>query len=126
LADSVIRCLPGEDNTNGFFVACFVRGDAQSNWSAKTRKQTKRKRGRAEDGDEKDQLDEGTPIEKGEGDDEERAGSKAARRQQQEKAGGDGEQAEAEGGKAKTAAQAERARRKRVAQKAKRKKLAEE
>ncbi len=25
LAESVIRCLPGQDKTNGFFVACFVR-----------------------------------------------------------------------------------------------------
>ncbi|KIJ52544.1 hypothetical protein M422DRAFT_26124 [Sphaerobolus stellatus SS14] len=25
LADSVIRCSPGEDATNGFFVACFIR-----------------------------------------------------------------------------------------------------
>lgn len=25
LADSVIRCVAGEDKTNGFFVACFVR-----------------------------------------------------------------------------------------------------
>jgi putative methyltransferase len=23
---SVVRCLPGEDATNGFFVSCFVRG----------------------------------------------------------------------------------------------------
>jgi len=25
LADSVIRCSPGEDHTNGFFVSCFVK-----------------------------------------------------------------------------------------------------
>jgi hypothetical protein len=25
LTDGVIRCLPGVDHTNGFFVACFVR-----------------------------------------------------------------------------------------------------
>ena len=30
LADSVIRCLPGEDKTNGFFVACLVRGAVQA------------------------------------------------------------------------------------------------
>jgi putative methyltransferase len=24
-ASSLIRCLPGEDATNGFFVSCFVR-----------------------------------------------------------------------------------------------------
>lgn len=28
LADSVIRCVAGEDKTNGFFVACFVRKGA--------------------------------------------------------------------------------------------------
>lgn len=28
LAESVIRCLPGEDKTNGFFVSCFVRETA--------------------------------------------------------------------------------------------------
>jgi putative methyltransferase len=27
MAESVIRCLPGEDKTNGFFVACFVRNE---------------------------------------------------------------------------------------------------
>jgi putative methyltransferase len=30
MADSVIRCIPGEDKTNGFFVACFVRGMVES------------------------------------------------------------------------------------------------
>ncbi|PFH53101.1 hypothetical protein AMATHDRAFT_79254 [Amanita thiersii Skay4041] len=25
-AASLVRCLPGEDNTNGFFVSCFVKG----------------------------------------------------------------------------------------------------
>ena len=25
LAEGVIRCVPGEDKTNGFFVACFVK-----------------------------------------------------------------------------------------------------
>ena len=25
MADGVIRCMPGEDKTNGFFVACFVK-----------------------------------------------------------------------------------------------------
>jgi putative methyltransferase len=26
-ADSLVRCLPGEDATNGFFVSCFVKED---------------------------------------------------------------------------------------------------
>jgi putative methyltransferase len=30
MAESVIRCLPGEDKTNGFFVACFVRSDGNA------------------------------------------------------------------------------------------------
>lgn len=30
MAESVIRCLPGQDKTNGFFVACFVRRDASA------------------------------------------------------------------------------------------------
>jgi len=24
-ADSLVRCAPGEDGTNGFFVSCFIR-----------------------------------------------------------------------------------------------------
>jgi putative methyltransferase len=24
-ADSLVRCSPGEDGTNGFFVSCFIR-----------------------------------------------------------------------------------------------------
>jgi len=24
-ATSVVRCIPGEDATNGFFVSCFIR-----------------------------------------------------------------------------------------------------
>jgi putative methyltransferase len=30
MAESVIRCLPGEDKTNGFFVACFVRNEGET------------------------------------------------------------------------------------------------
>jgi len=26
-AEALIRCLPGEDATNGFFVSCFTRGN---------------------------------------------------------------------------------------------------
>ena len=28
-AEGVLRCIPEEDHTNGFFVACFVRGQIQ-------------------------------------------------------------------------------------------------
>ncbi|KAF8529826.1 williams-Beuren syndrome critical region protein 20 copy A [Gautieria morchelliformis] len=43
-ADSVVRCIPGEDKTNGFFVSCFVRehssptGDATSTMLGAKRK----------------------------------------------------------------------------------------
>lgn len=30
-ADSVVRCSPGEDATNGFFVSLFVRRDVDEN-----------------------------------------------------------------------------------------------
>ncbi len=33
-AGSLIRCLPGEDRTNGFFVSLFVRGkDEEDEWT---------------------------------------------------------------------------------------------
>ncbi|THH10867.1 hypothetical protein EW145_g1018 [Phellinidium pouzarii] len=30
-ADALVRCMPGEDHTNGFFVSCFVRDRGNSN-----------------------------------------------------------------------------------------------
>lgn len=45
LADSVIRCLPGEDKTNGFFVACFIKGERRSN---KTKKRPREEAAREE------------------------------------------------------------------------------
>ncbi|KIK62541.1 hypothetical protein GYMLUDRAFT_42004 [Collybiopsis luxurians FD-317 M1] len=42
-AASLIRCLPGEDATNGFFVSCFVRGSSSS--SKGLERKGKRKRG---------------------------------------------------------------------------------
>ena len=32
-ASSLVRCLPGEDATNGFFVSCFVRDNGQQSTS---------------------------------------------------------------------------------------------
>lgn len=29
-ADGLVRCVPGEDHTNGFFVSCFVRNGVLS------------------------------------------------------------------------------------------------
>lgn len=33
-AASLVRCLPGEDRTNGFFVACFVKTKEPLAWTA--------------------------------------------------------------------------------------------
>ncbi|KAK7044180.1 hypothetical protein VNI00_007900 [Paramarasmius palmivorus] len=30
LADSLVRCMPGEDATNGFFVSCFIRDEGEA------------------------------------------------------------------------------------------------
>ena len=32
-AASLVRCLPGEDRTNGFFVACFVKAKESLAWT---------------------------------------------------------------------------------------------
>lgn len=39
-ATSVIRCLPGEDATNGFFVSCFIRKPGKENVSSLSSKRT--------------------------------------------------------------------------------------
>ena len=49
LAASLVRCLPGEDATNGFFVSCFIRNTGTA----------KRK---AEDGDEEEEEGDGHPA----------------------------------------------------------------
>ncbi|KAJ3990152.1 S-adenosyl-L-methionine-dependent methyltransferase [Lentinula detonsa] len=50
-AASLVRCLPGEDGTNGFFVSCFVRDSSEQELGA--HQQSKRKI---------DELDEDTDI----------------------------------------------------------------
>ncbi|KAJ9102469.1 hypothetical protein QFC21_002869 [Naganishia friedmannii] len=40
LADGVIRCVPGEDHTNGFFVSCFIKGDASGTTDQKRKRST--------------------------------------------------------------------------------------
>lgn len=50
-ASSVVRCMPGEDATNGFFVSCFVRVSNSNKrksieeTSTAQRKKRKRKKG---------------------------------------------------------------------------------
>lgn len=53
LADGVIRCVPGEDHTNGFFVSCFIKKDSSSDSGIQ-----KRKRRAVNDGDVTDDEDE--------------------------------------------------------------------
>lgn len=43
MADGVIRCQPGEDKTNGFFVACFVKGAVRSAGSVVSGKKGKKR-----------------------------------------------------------------------------------
>lgn len=119
----MIRCLPGEDRTNGFFVSCFVRQSPSDKSAAAPNggKAGKRKRGAQSDaqgviaghGTElvADDVKEGTTGSEGaaeveaEGVDEADEASKD----------------EAPAPKNKTAAQTERARRKKAAQKKRRK-----
>jgi 25S rRNA (cytosine2278-C5)-methyltransferase len=42
-ASSLIRCAPGDDGTNGFFVSCFVRREASSDAQVMKGKTPKRK-----------------------------------------------------------------------------------
>lgn len=57
-AEGLIRCLPGEDATNGFFVSCFVRrmedemedGEGSEGKKATAQQPTSKKR-KAEDAD---------------------------------------------------------------------------
>ncbi|KAJ9107949.1 hypothetical protein QFC19_002692 [Naganishia cerealis] len=48
LADGVIRCIPGEDHTNGFFVSCFIKRDSRSASHQKRKRPTE---GSAENAD---------------------------------------------------------------------------
>lgn len=95
LAEGVIRCLP-EDNTNGFFVSCFIRGQPA------TTPETSKKRAIDED-EVMDDASEAT--------DEEMMEMKPAK----------SETTTTLAEKTKTAAQAERVRRKKQLQKKKRK-----
>ena len=47
-ADSLIRCVPGDDRTNGFFVSCFVRKKPGSDTGGgPSEADTRRKRGQS-------------------------------------------------------------------------------
>lgn len=96
LADSVIRCLPNEDHTNGFFVACFVRGSQAAALRTAT---LIKKRKHVPDSDAGD--DSKDVARKADGDTTEHAGER----------------------KLKTQAQLDRAKRKKAAQKARQKEL---
>ncbi|EEB87488.1 hypothetical protein MPER_15146, partial [Moniliophthora perniciosa FA553] len=48
LAESLVRCMPGEDATNGFFVSCFVRQET-SNGNRKRKADSKNSDGVAVD-----------------------------------------------------------------------------
>jgi putative methyltransferase len=102
MADSVIRCLPGEDKTNGFFVACFVRGESLPETESEKLKSGKRQR----EEETEDHLGEQVLL----------------HAREQVVPGGDTEAAKSlKESKEKTVAQLERARRKKQQQKKKRK-----
>ena len=42
-AEALVRCSPGEDGTNGFFVSMFVREDGDEDDGSLIRKEGKRK-----------------------------------------------------------------------------------
>jgi hypothetical protein len=45
LSGSLIRCSPGEDKTNGFFVSCFITGLSNDGDDAKKSKKRKGEKG---------------------------------------------------------------------------------
>jgi putative methyltransferase len=102
LAEGVIRCMPGEDKTNGFFVACFVKDtDAEEEREEGTGQCKKRQRDEL-------QLDGAVEV------DREVEGAMV---EGQEAEDGPGMNAEEKAAKALTDAQRERKRRKKQAQK---------
>lgn len=119
----MIRCLPGEDKTNGFFVSCFVRQSPGARSAAPPNggKAGKRKRG-AQSDEQGAIAGRGTElvadnIKEGMTGSEEAAEVEAEGVDEAVEASKD----EALAPKNKTAAQAERARRKKAAQKKRRK-----
>lgn len=115
MADGVIRCMPGEDKTNGFFVACFVK---RSSLPIKTKatkaakplikgdKTGSKKRGRSETVQEEATA---AAIGAAEGDDEEEVNG--------DEGENDGSGVEMKEAKAKTDAQKARKKRKKQSQK---------
>lgn len=121
----MIRCIPGEDKTNGFFVSCFVRQSAgdKSASSSIGGKAGKRKRGvpldaHAAAGGRGPELAEDN-VKGGTAGSEDSAAAEAEAEDADE--ADEAFKDEALAPKAKTAAQAERARRKKAAQKKRRK-----
>ncbi|KAJ9114385.1 hypothetical protein QFC20_001528 [Naganishia adeliensis] len=62
LADGVIRCVPGEDHTNGFFVSCFVKKGSLPDTGNQKRKRTSANSGNMTD----DEDEEGADLDEGE------------------------------------------------------------
>jgi hypothetical protein len=65
LADGVIRCVPGEDHTNGFFVSCFVKKQALP--ASQNQKRKLAEAETEEDVAEEDEGGEEAALEEGEG-----------------------------------------------------------
>lgn len=103
LADGVIRCMPGEDKTNGFFVACFIKQDPTT-----VKRSIKQKRGR-----EDESLDTDVQRQDDAGDDEKTSNEVVEQSVSTKKEIG-------QTTKQKTAAQLARKRRKKQAQQARR------
>lgn len=73
LADGVIRCVPGEDHTNGFFVSCFIKKQALPAGQGQKRKLAQAADTTEEPIREEDNEKQGSPVE-GEGVPEESGG----------------------------------------------------
>jgi len=120
LADGMIRCMPGEDKTNGFFVACFVKASSLPQ-KQKTPKSASKKRLRDAEGAQENERAGGlkekqVAVERSEaGQDDEGEGDEE---EEEEGNGGmKGGKVKLKEAKAKTDAQKARKRRKKQAQK---------
>lgn len=55
LADGVVRCVPGEDHTNGFFVSCFIKKGSSTEMTNQKRKRTMDNEADMNEGEEEDE-----------------------------------------------------------------------
>lgn len=65
LADGVIRCVPGEDHTNGFFVSCFIKKQTLPVGQSHKRKVSEVAEDEAEAAGEEEEVEEGQPENEG-------------------------------------------------------------